>query len=119
MTSYGVELRILERVTPGGVRRVTWHVAKGDDWISVADFPGAVMRDLDKGPGVVWQRGVSLQLPLGARLMCVESFPERAPRKDPLAYFWEETRRAARGVRRSFFRVESGGRLVRSTEPHR
>lgn len=111
--SYGVEVQTLERITPGGVTRVTWHVANGGDWVLVSAYPGAVVRHLDVGPGVVWARNVSVQLPLGTRLMRVESCPDRAPRKDPLAYFWEKPRGAPRSVQRSFFCVERDGRLVR------
>jgi hypothetical protein len=109
-----IELDISESVTRGGVRRVTWHVAKDDDtWLSVTEVPGADIRDPASTAGVIWHKHVLVTLPLGARLMRVESEPERAPPKDPMAYLWQGRPGVRRKVKRSYFRVGAAGKLVR------
>ncbi len=113
MPSHVVELEISESVTRGGVRRVTWHVASEDDWVSVTTLPGAELRAPDSVPGVIWRKQVIVELELGARLMRVESEPERAPPKDPMAYLWQAQGGARRKVKRSYFRVGRAGRLER------
>lgn len=113
MKRFEVELEIFEAVVRGGVRRVTWHVEQEDDWISATAYPGAQMNRQDNSPGTVWRTRVLVQLPLGAKLMRVESEPERQKSQDPLAYFWSAPRVHPRLVRRSYFRVDSGGRLAR------
>lgn len=113
MTSYEIEIEALERITSGGVRRVSWHVLSDGEWVTAATLPAAQVQHLDRGPGIVWQQLVRVQLPLGSRLMRVESFPERSPPKDPMDYLWAERRGAPRATRRSYFRVAPGGRLVR------
>jgi hypothetical protein len=117
MKRFEVELEIFEAVMRGGVRRVTWHVAEDDDWISATACPGAQVNKQDSSPGTVWRCRVVVQLPLGAELMRVESEPDRQKSEDPLAYFWSAPRVHRRLVRRSYFRVESGGRLLRLPQP--
>jgi hypothetical protein len=92
---------------------VTWHVAQDDDWISVTALPEVELRDAASARGVIWKRQVVVALPLGTRLMRVESEPERAPAKDPLAYLWQTRSGLRRKVKRSYFRVDRAGRLVR------
>jgi hypothetical protein len=111
-----IELDISESITRGGVRRVTWHVASDDSWLSVTAVPGAEIRDAQSTAGVVWRRHVLVELPPGTRLMRVESEPERAPPKDPMAYLWQERGGVRRKVKRSYFRVGTGGRLERVSE---
>lgn len=114
MTSYEIELDTFEIVVRGGVRRVTWRVADGDDWLSAPDFPGAAVENRDRAPGMVWLRRVIIRLPVGARLMRVESAPERALAKDPLAYLWGAPRSREWRVKRSYFIVSDHGQLTRS-----
>jgi hypothetical protein len=114
---YEVELQISEVVTRGGVRRVTWLLDKEDEWISVAKLPGVELERGDRGPGMVWLCRVRLQLPLGARLMRVESQPQRGEPKDPLAYFWSARSSAQKRVDRSYFQVGDQGRLIRIHKP--
>lgn len=114
---YEVELQIFEVVTRGGVRRVTWLVDQEQEWVSAATFPGAELERRDRGPGMVWLCKVLLRLPLGARLMRVESQPERSEPKDPLAYLWSARRSTDRRVQRSFFEVGDQGRLIRISGP--
>ena len=113
MTSYSLELEILEVVTRGGMRRVTWHLANEDEWVSVTQLPGAELTQRPNGPGVVWRKQVKVRLELGARLMRVESLPDRAPPKDPMDYLWQARRGVVRKVKRDYFRVDNGGKLVR------
>lgn len=113
MTSYSLELEILEAVTRGGMRRVTWHWANEDEWVSVTQLPGAELEARPNGPGVVWRKQVKVRLEHGARLMRVESLPDRAPPKDPMDYLWQGRRGVARQVKRDYFKVTDGGKLVR------
>src|SRR5690606_18767536 len=41
MTSHTIEVEAFEAVVPGGVRRVTWLVESGDEWLVAGDYPGA------------------------------------------------------------------------------
>lgn len=117
MTSFQVELEIFESVTRGGVRRVTWHVAQQGDWVSATAWPGAQVENQKNERGTVWLCRVVVPLTLGAELMRVESEPDRQKCADPLAYFFEAPRARRRLVRRSYFRVGSGGRLLRLPQP--
>ena len=93
---------------------MTWHVASDGKWTSVAELPGASIESLDKGPGMIWKRQVRVRLAHGTLLMSVDSIPGPAAPKDPLDYLWDQRPRTARQVRRSYFRVGSAGRLVRT-----
>jgi hypothetical protein len=117
MTSVEVELEIFETVVRGGVRRVTWHVENEDDWISATVSPGAQVDRQDNSPGTVWRTRVLVRLPLGAKLMRVESEPDRQKSEDPLAYFWSAPRVHPRLVKRSYFQVADRGRLLRLPQP--
>lgn len=107
-----VELEMFEAVADGGMRRVSWHVAQGDRWLSAASYPGARVELGDRTRGVVWRQRVVLCLPTGARLMRVESQPGSAVQRDPLAYLWKGARSAQQ--QRSYFSVGPQGRLVRA-----
>lgn len=115
MSSHEIELNIVETVTRGGVRRITWHVKQGDAWVSAATFPGVRLDNEFGGPGVIWQRQLLLSLPAGAELMRVESSPENSPTKDPIDYLWSARRGVDRSVHRSYFRVNAQGKLQRLT----
>jgi hypothetical protein len=74
----------------------------------------------DRSPGVVWRRSVRLRLPVGTRLMRVESVPPpRAAQKDPLSYLWGAPRSSAQQVQRRYFKVDVGGRLEREPPARR
>jgi hypothetical protein len=109
-----IALEVFEAVTEGGVRRVSWHVAQGEDWLAVGNYPGARVELAQGTPGVVWRRNVQVSLPTGARLMRVESTPERSVQRDPLAYLMRPERSAKQRVLRSYFHVGTAGRLVRT-----
>ena len=110
---YEIELQISEIVVRGGVRRVTWLLDKEDEWISVTQLPGAELERGDRGPGMVWLCRVRLRLPRGARLMRVESQPQRSEPKDPLTYFWSARASTEKRVQRSYFQIGDQGRLIR------
>src|SRR3954467_6286318 len=105
MADHEIQLEVFEATTQGGVRRVSWHVAQGERWLSAANYPGARFDLTDRGRGVVWQRRVLLCLPAGTRLMRVESLPDRAVQSDPLAYLWKRGDGTRQRVQRSYFRV--------------
>lgn len=109
-----IQLEMFEAVTSGGTRRVSWHVAEGERWLAAANYPGARVDLVDRKPGVVWQRRVVLCLPMGARLMRVESQPGSTVQRDPLAYLWKAGRSAPQKVQRSYFSVGPRGSLVRA-----
>jgi hypothetical protein len=108
-----IQVEAYESVVAGGVRRVTWLVESGREWILASELPGASVEACDVGPGTVWLRRVTLALPPGARLMRVESAPERAAARDPLAYLFGPERRSTRQTRRSQFVVGLAGKLER------
>ena len=114
MADHEIQLEVFEAIAEGGVRRVSWHVAQGERWLSAANYPGARVNLADRSRGVVWQRRVLLCLPAGTRLMRVESLPDRSVQRDPLAYLWKRGGTQQR-VQRSYFRVGDAGRLVRAT----
>lgn len=99
----------------GGVRKVSWLVLcpQEEDWISVFNSPEVQAEDLDRTPGIVWQKRVCLPLETDRRLLRVESRPVARERRDPMSYL-EGTRTNAK-VRtlRSEFRVDARGQLVR------
>jgi hypothetical protein len=111
-------LEAFESIVPGGVRRVTWLIETDEDWTVIGELPNARVEQLDCGPGVVWRRRVVITVPVGARLMRVESVPKRAPAVDPIAYLLGPSNRAARETRRSQFVVALGGKLTRLPPPN-
>lgn len=111
--THEVALRSFEAIVPGGVRRVTWLISGDREWTLVSELPNAKVTQLDCGPGMVWQRQVAITLPVGARLMRVESIPKRAPARDPLAYLLGPPEGAGRQTRRHQFVVAAGGALTR------
>jgi hypothetical protein len=112
-----IEVEAFEAVVAGGVRRVTWLVESGREWRLASELPGASVEARDAGPGMVWVRRVTLALPAGARLVRIESSPERTAPRDPLAYLFGPEKRRARQTRRSQFVVGVAGRLERVSSP--
>jgi hypothetical protein len=106
-----VELVDSARVVSYGEARVTWFVRKSDGWVRAAEWPGAVVEARDAGPGTVWERAVTMELPPGTELLRVESRPRVEAPKDPLSYFDRRASRA-RATRRTRYRVEVGGRVM-------
>jgi hypothetical protein len=119
MTDFQIQLETFESVVPGGVRRVAWFIRSGDDWARVNEHASASVELCDRGPGTVWQRRILLCLPVGARLMRVESVPRRAAARDPLAYIVSPTGARDRDTRRSYFAVSASGKLERLAGPPR
>lgn len=115
--THELTLETFESVVAGGVRRVTWLVETDEDWTIVGELPGACVQQLDCGPGVVWRRQVRITLPVGTRLMRVESVPKRAAAQDPLSYLLNSSTRASRETRRSQFVLALGGALSRLPPP--
>ena len=117
MGVHAIEVESFETVVAGGVRRVTWLVQNGDDWLLAGEWPGATVEQRDTGPRMVWLRRVTLALPPGARLVRIESEPHRAPDRDPMAYLFEPPRAHGRQSRRSYFVVTLRGKLQRVPPP--
>jgi hypothetical protein len=113
MTTYSVELEAFESVVPGGVRRVTWLVQRDEDWLMASEVPGAQVEFHQGVPGMVWRRSVTLALAPGSRLARIESTPQRAASRDPLAYLFGAEEKRDRQTRRSYFIVKAGGKLER------
>lgn len=111
--AYKIQVEAFEAIVPGGVRRVTWLVESDSEWRLASELPGANVEACDVGPGMVWLRRVTLELPPGARLARVESAPERAGSRDPLSYLFEAQPRRGRRTRRSQFIVGVAGKLER------
>jgi len=120
-TEFAIALEAFEAIVDGGVRRVSWHVADGEDWIAADQYRDAIVEMVERSPGVVWRRSMRLRLPVGARLMRVESLPqERATqKKDPLSYLWGSPRASAQQVQRRYFTVDRRGRLEREPPTQR
>jgi len=119
-TEYAIALEAFEAVVDGGVRRVSWHVADGEDWIAAAQYPGASVEMADRSPGMVWRRSMRLLLPVGTRLMRVESLPpQRTTQKDPLSYLWGSSRASPQQVQRRYFTVDPRGHLQREPPARR
>ena len=116
--THELTLETFESIVPGGVRRVTWLLETDDDWTIIGELPHATVQQLDCGPGVVWRRQVRLTLPVGARLMRVDSVPKRTPALDPLAYLLGSSARVGRETRRAQFVVAAGGALTRLPPPN-
>jgi len=112
-----IEVEAFEAIVPGGVRRVTWLVESDGEWHLASESPGASVEARDAGPGMVWVRRVKVPLPPGARLARVESTPERAAPRDPLAYLLGPEQRGGRQTRRSQFVVSVAGKLERIAPP--
>jgi hypothetical protein len=117
MGAHKIEVEAFETVVAGGVRRVTWLVQNGDDWLLASEWPGASVEQRDTGPRMVWLRRVTLELASGSRLVRIESEPNRAPARDPMAYLFEPPRAHGRQSRRSYFVVNAGGKLERVPPP--
>lgn len=115
--THRLELETFEAIVRGGVRRVTWLFEEGEEWKLVSEVPEASVLALDRGPGMVWRRQVAVALPVGTRLMRVESMPKRAPAQDPLAYLLGASTKVARETRRSQFVVTPEGKLERLPPP--
>jgi len=119
-TEFAIALEAFEAIVDGGVRRVSWHVADGEDWIAADQYPDAHVEMVERSPGVVWRRSMRLRLPVGTRLMRVESLPrERATKKDPMSYLWGSPRASAQQVQRRYFTVDRRGRLEREPPTRR
>jgi hypothetical protein len=119
-TEYAITLEDFEAIVDGGVRRVSWHVADGEDWIAAAQYAGASVEMADRSPGVVWRRSMLLRLSVGTRLMRVESLPQpRAGQKDPVSYLWGPPRASSQQVQRRYFTVDLRGRLERESPTRR
>jgi hypothetical protein len=113
--AFALELVELERVAGRGTERTAWFVRTGDAWTKVDGWPGATVERRDAGPGTVWEHAVGIAVPAGTELMRVDSRPRAAPPKDPLAHLRSGAARPPRATRRSYFRVDTSGRLVAVT----
>ncbi|MEO8901644.1 MAG: hypothetical protein ABI627_08965 [Polyangiaceae bacterium] len=101
-----------ERIVERGTGQVNWFVRVNDAWAHVSTWPGARSDRLDAGAGTVWQSRTELDLPLGARLMRVESRPQSYARESPLEYLTRGAPSKSRKVRRTYYAVGRAGALT-------
>ncbi|MEZ4225456.1 MAG: hypothetical protein R3B13_31175 [Polyangiaceae bacterium] len=98
-----------------GVQTVTWLVKRGDLWCKAAEYPDAVVSQLDAGPGSIWQRRIELTLAVGTPLERVVAHPKADEPRDVLAHL-ERGRRQARVLTRTRYEVGPRGQIQ---EPRR
>lgn len=103
-----------ERVVARGTSRTTWFVRREDEWVNVAQWPGAVAEAQSAGPGTVWERAVRITVPAGTALLRVETAPKPDARQDPMKYLRGSSKGRPTSSRRTTFRVKRDGSLERT-----
>jgi hypothetical protein len=83
--------------------------------VAATQWPQAEVDDRDAGPGIVWERRVSLLLPVGTVLLRLETRPSRAPARSPLDYLTRELKTAERQTLRTRWIVGPRGSLASQT----
>lgn len=111
-----VEVIDEERIVERGTAQVNWFVRLNDAWVHASSWPGARSERLAAGAGTVWQSRTELDLPRGARLMRVESRPDRYARDSPLEYLTRGAPSKSRRLRRTYYRIGRHGDLVATQE---
>lgn len=106
-----ITLEDCEHVVPYGARQTTWFVRVRDAWVHARAVEGAHVENLEAGPGTVWRQCITLELAPEARLMKVESMPQKE-RKTPLEFLESRRVPVARAVVRREFRLSPEGQLV-------
>jgi hypothetical protein len=114
-----VELVDSESIVARGTRKVTWLVRVADAWARPDEQPGATTQERDAGPGTVWERAVTVPLPVGCRVMRIESRPYPQQHVDPLEYLRRDVRQTRRRTHRQEYRVTARGALERISPPTR
>ncbi len=99
-----------------GTAQINWFVRFNDAWVHASVWEGARQERLDASAGTVWQSRTELDLPVGARLMRVESRPSDYARESPLEYLTRGAPSKRRNVRRHYFTVGRSGQLLAA--PH-
>ena len=110
-----VELSEGEYIVPRGTHQVTWLIRLNDDWVHVAEWPGAEVERCQARSGTVWENLTRLVMPPGSELRRVESRPAPADRRDAFEYLKRAPTSVARRVLRQEFRVNGRGELLRKT----
>jgi hypothetical protein len=100
-----------EFVTGRGSATVGWFVPLNDGVVRAHRHPSARVDVLERGPGIVWRRKVTLALGRGAVLTRIESRP-RAEARDAFEHLTGGSRGPARRAVRTSYRVDAGGRLT-------
>jgi hypothetical protein len=107
-----VELFEQEFVVARGTGEIHWFVRNNDSWQHVAGYPSAKSTRLDAPPGTVYKTRWELALPVGTRLMRVESRPLAAARKSALEHLFAPPRiTVQRQTQRSYYVVDRRGVL--------
>jgi len=109
-----ITLHESETVVAFGYRKVVWFIWERDRYRPAATWPGACVKNEQPRPGTVWERHVGVSLDVGTRLMQLDSRPNGGPARDVMDYLRRETRKAERETHRSYYEVDSAGRLIRS-----
>lgn len=107
-----VELFESETIVARGRRKVTYLVRLNDAWVLASAHPRAVVERLSAGPGTVWEHRIELPLPVGTRLVRVESEPEPELGRDALDYLGDARRGPKRRSRRRELVVSARGELL-------
>ncbi len=107
-----IELREYERVVSRGTHRETWRVQVEDEALSACAWPGARMESLDRQRGVVWERSITLSLPVGSIVELVIRTPMTQQRASALDHLMGRTSREVEHQRCRQFRVTASGKLV-------
>lgn len=109
-----IVLSACERTVTGGTSKTTWLFYDGNQWSLVKDYPDATFTRVDCGPGVLWETLCEVTVPIGTWLTRVDRTPDDSLRpRDPMVYLQRQVRTRRYRVRRSHFRVNALGKLVR------
>jgi hypothetical protein len=107
-------LSACERTVDGGTAMTTWLYYDGERWQSIKDHPHATFTRLDCGPGVLWETVAEVLLPVGTWLTRIDRIPDHTLEpEDPLVYLQRQVRTRRYRSRRTTFRANTGGKLVR------
>jgi hypothetical protein len=101
-----------EHVGARGSTEVSWRVRRNDAWVRPGTLPGARTEKLDRGSGIVWRARIEVELPLGARLVRIETSPDPRP-LSTLGHLTRGSSRARKRTVRTEYRVGPGGALER------
>lgn len=107
-----VELFESETIVARGRKKTSFLLRFNDTWISAGEHPNAQVERLSAGPGTVWERRITVALPVGAAVCRVVSVPRPEPRRSALEYLTREHTGPRLLTRRTELQVGARGALV-------